>query len=212
MIDKNTIIEVATDLFLKNGIKTVTLDRITSELHTSKRTIYTHFSDKTDLLKSCLNTYHARVRKENEEVIRNSENAIEAMGHLHQHIVNRANVTNPNFFNDIIHYYPGMLSESYHENGNFAHEELMYLAKWGIKDGLFVEDLDIEVAMKTVLNLLKLLKDTDQFPLQEFSKTRLTFGIMLPYLRGICTKKAFKFWKCKRNCSTSPYSRKNKTQ
>ena len=189
MIDKNTIIEVATDLFLKNGVKTVTLDRITRELHTSKRTIYTHFSDKTDLLKSCLNTYHARVRKENEGVIRNSENAIEAMGHLHQHIVNRANVTNPNFFNDIIHYYPGMLGESYHENGNFAHEELVYLANWGIEDGLFVEDLDIEVTMKTVLNLLKLLKDTDQFPLQEFSKTRLTFGIMLPYLRGICTKK-----------------------
>jgi AcrR family transcriptional regulator len=189
MIDKETIIKVASDLFLKNGVKTVTLDRITKELHTSKRTIYAHFSDKTDLLKSCLNAYHARIRKENEEVIRNSENAIEAMGYLHQHIVNRANVTNPNFFNDILHYYPGLLSRSYGENGNFAHEELMYLAKWGIKDGLFEEDLDIHVTMKTVLNLLKLLKDTDQFPVQEYSKTRLTFGIMLPYLRGICTKK-----------------------
>lgn len=189
MIDRETIIKVASDLFLKNGIKSVTLDRITRELHTSKRTIYTHFSDKTELLKSCLNTYHTRIRRENEEVIRNSENAIEAMGHLHQHIVNRASSANPNFFNDIIHYYPGMLSESYSENGNFAHKELIYLAKWGIKDGLFVEDLDMDVTMKTVLHLLKLLKDTDQFPVNEYSKTRLTFGIMLPYLRGICTKK-----------------------
>ena len=65
----------------------------------------------------------------------------------------------------------------------------MYPAKWGIKDGLFDKDLDIDVTMKTVLNLLKLLKDTDQFPVQEYSKTRLTFGIMLPYLRGICTNK-----------------------
>ena len=120
MIDKETIIKVASDLFLKNGVKTVTLDRITKELHTSKRTIYTHFSDKTDLLKSCLNEYHARIKKENEEVIRNSENAIEAMGYLHQHIVNRANVTNPNFFNDILHYYPGLLSRSYSEEWKFC--------------------------------------------------------------------------------------------
>jgi AcrR family transcriptional regulator len=167
----------------------VTLDRITKELHTSKRTIYTHFKDKTELLKSCLNIYHAQIREENEEVIRNAENAIEAMGYLHQHIINRANATNPNFFNDIIHYYPGMLSESYRANKNFAHEELTYLAKWGIEDGLFMEDLDIDVTMKTVLNLLKLLKDNDQFPIQEYNKARLTFGIMLPYLRGICTKK-----------------------
>ncbi len=192
MIDKEKIINVATDLFLKHGVKTVTLDRITKELHTSKRTIYAHFADKTDLLRSCLNNYHARIREENEEVIRNSENAIEAMGYLHQHIVNRANVTNPNFFNDIIHYHPGLLSESYRANKNFAHEELIYLAKWGIKDGLFMEDLDIDVAMKTVLNLLKLLKDNDLFPIQEYSKARLTFGIMLPYLRGICTKKGIK--------------------
>jgi len=189
MINKETIIKAASDMFLKHGIKTVTLDRITKELHTSKRTIYTHFSDKTDLLKSCLNEYHSHIREENEEVIRNSENAIEAMGYLHQHIVNRASVANPNFFNDILHYYPGLLGESYGENGNFAHEELMYLAKWGIKDGLFDKDLDIDVTMKTVLNLLKLLKDTDQFPVNEYSKSRLTFGIMLPYLRGICTNK-----------------------
>ena len=189
MVDKNLIINVATKMFLKHGVKSVTMDRLVKELHTSKRTIYQHFSDKTDLLKACLAAYHLKVRAENEEIINSSSNAIEAMGYLHQHIVRRASKVNPNFFNDILHYYPGMLNESYQNTGNFAHQELAYLGEWGIRDGIFIEDLDIEVAAKTVLVLLKLLKDNDQFPIEKYSKERLTFGILVPYMRGVCTPK-----------------------
>jgi TetR/AcrR family transcriptional regulator, cholesterol catabolism regulator len=165
------------------------MDKIVKELHTSKRTIYAHFEDKTQLLKACLAVYHAKVAAENEEIIAQSENAIEAMGYLHQKIVQRSHQVNPNYFNDILHYYPGLLHESYRETGNFAHKQLVYLAQWGIKDGLFPPDLDVEVVGKTVLTLLKLLKDNDLFPVTEFSKERLTFGIMVPYLRGLCTAK-----------------------
>jgi len=48
------IIHTATKLFLKNGVKSVTIDRIVKELHTSKRTVYKFFPDKTALLKACL--------------------------------------------------------------------------------------------------------------------------------------------------------------
>jgi hypothetical protein len=51
------------------------------------------------------------------------------------------------------------------------------------------------VVGKTVLRLLKLLKDTELFPVTEFSKERLTFGIMVPYLRGLCTDKGIKLLK-----------------
>ncbi len=195
MITRDFIIETATQQFIKHGVKTVTLDRLVKELHTSKRTIYTHFKDKTDLLKACLAVYHTKVKKENEEIIQSAENAIEAMGHLHQKIVGRTYRVNPNFFSDIIHYYPGLLHESYHNTGNFAHQQLVQLANWGMEDGIFREDMDVEVAVKTVLSLLKLLKDNDMFPAVEFSKERLTFGILLPYMRGLCTPKGIELLK-----------------
>lgn len=189
MITKEKIIKTATKLFIHYGVKTVTIDRIVKELHTSKRTIYSHFSDKTALLKACLAVYHEKVKTENEEIIRNSDNVIEAMGYLHQKIVSRSYHVNPNFFNDILHYYPGLLNESYRNTGNFAHHQLVYLAEWGIRDGIYLEDMDVEVVEKTVLEMLKLLKDNEQFPSSEFSKERLTFGILVPYMRGLCTKK-----------------------
>lgn len=188
MVAREKIIEVASLLFVEHGIKTITIDRIVKQLHTSKRTIYTHFEDKIALLEACLANYHKDIRKENDDIILGSENAIQAMGYLHQRIVFRASQTNPNFFNDILHYYPGLLQKSYRSMGNFAHSELEQLAKWGIKDGLFREDMDIQVTSKTVLALLELLKDTNRFPVHLYSKERLTFGIMLPFLRGVCTE------------------------
>lgn len=189
MITKELIIETASKLFMQHGVKTITIDKIVKELRTSKRTIYSHFEDKVTLLGACLDVYNAKVRAENEEIIKSSSNVIEAMGHLHQKIVRRSYHTNPNFFSDILHYYPGLINESYERSGNFAHKQLIHLAAEGIKDGIFQEDLDVEVVGKTVLSLLKLLKDNEKFPVTEFSKERLTFGIMVPYLRGLCTTK-----------------------
>jgi len=192
MIQKDHIVKTATKLFLKHGVKSVTIDRIVKELHTSKRTVYNHFKDKTSLLTACLATYHAAVKQENERVIDESANAIEAMGHLLHHIIRRANVVNPNFFNDILHYYPGLLYESYRKTGNFAHKNLEQLAQWGIDDGIFQADLDVEVTSKTVLAMLKMLKDNDLYPMEKYSKERLTFGILIPYMKGVCTEKGVK--------------------
>ena len=192
MITKEFIIETATRLFMQHGVKTITIDKIVKELRTSKRTIYNHFKDKVTLLEACLDVYNAKVRAENEEIIKSADNVIEAMGHMHQKIVHRAHQVNPNFFSDIIHYYPGLLNESYKRNGNYAHQQLVDLAKEGIADGIFPENMDVEVVGKTVLKLLKMLKDNELFPVTEFSKERLTFGIMVPYLRGLCTEKGIK--------------------
>ncbi|MEL6971298.1 MAG: TetR/AcrR family transcriptional regulator, partial [Bacteroidota bacterium] len=66
------------------------------------------------------------------------------------------------------------------------------LARWGMEDGIFLKDLDVPVISKTVLELLKMLKDNDLFPVTQFSKERLTFGILVPYMRGLCTSKGVK--------------------
>ena len=189
MITRDHIIKTATKLFLRNGVKTVTIDRIVKELHTSKRTVYNHFKDKTALLTACLATYHVAIKEENEQMIDEAENAIEAMGYLLQHIIKRANVVNPNFFNDILHYYPGLLNQSYRKTGNFAHKNFEFLAEWGVKDGIFKKDMDVAVTSKTVLAMLKMLKNNDLFPIEEYSKERLTFGILIPYMAGLCTEK-----------------------
>lgn len=191
-ISREQLIEAATSLFKSKGVKSVTLDRICSELHTSKRTIYQHFRDKNELLKACLDTYHQGIKQDNEKVMEGCTNAIEAFANLHHRILARAAVVNSNFFNDILHFYPGMLQASYRDTGNFAHVQAAQLAEWAIKDGLFHPEMDVELSVATVLSLLELLKDNERFPVGKYSKERLTFGILLPYMRGLCTAKGLR--------------------
>ncbi len=189
MITKEYIIEITTQLYLKNGVKSVTIADITKELNTSKRTIYNHFIDKTDLMQACIEQYLAGIRSNNDEIINTCSSAIEAMGMIQQQILNRADYSNANFYKDILKYFPSVLKDSYEKNSKFAFRELLYLAKWGVKEGLFRKDLDPEVTMATVQTLLKLCNNSKIFPSGQFSKARLTEGIMVAYLRGLCTEK-----------------------
>lgn len=192
MITKEFIIQTATQLFVENGVKTITIDKIVKELRTSKRTVYNHFKNKTELLSACLAVYHLKVKTENEAIIEESPNAIVALGRLHNEILKRTYLVNPNFFSDIIHYHPGVLEASYRDTNNFAHQQIVDIAQWGIDDGIFQKEFDVEVVGKTVLVLLKLLKDNKLFPITKYSKERLTFGTLVPYLRGLCTSKGVK--------------------
>ena len=49
---KEKIINKASELFLTLGFKSVTMDDIANELGISKKTIYVHFPNKTDLVES----------------------------------------------------------------------------------------------------------------------------------------------------------------
>ena len=51
---RDRIIEVSSDLFMSNGCKSVTMDEVAAANGISKRTLYEHFKDKTNLLEECL--------------------------------------------------------------------------------------------------------------------------------------------------------------
>ena len=53
---KEKILHKATDMFLNYGFKSVTMDDIANGMGISKKTIYTHYSNKTKLVEECTNT------------------------------------------------------------------------------------------------------------------------------------------------------------
>lgn len=49
---RKRIIKVASELFLKYGLRSVTIDDICNELRISKKTFYVHFKQKEELIES----------------------------------------------------------------------------------------------------------------------------------------------------------------
>ncbi|MFY7957265.1 MAG: TetR/AcrR family transcriptional regulator, partial [Flavobacterium macrobrachii] len=74
---KEKIIKKATDMFLKLGFKSVTMDDIANEMCISKKTIYKYFSNKEKLIEEGTEVVHQKIHDLMDEIVAKNFNAIE---------------------------------------------------------------------------------------------------------------------------------------
>lgn len=74
---KEKIIKKATEMFLKLGFKSVTMDDIACEMCISKKTIYKYFSNKEKLIEEGTEVVHQKIHALMDEVVAKNYNAIE---------------------------------------------------------------------------------------------------------------------------------------
>ena len=71
---RDKIISGSSKMFIKFGIRSITMDMIAEQLGISKRTIYENFTDKNELLKYSLEAGMVEQKAVVEEIFKNSEN------------------------------------------------------------------------------------------------------------------------------------------
>lgn len=74
---KDKIISKATELFLKLGFKSVTMDDIAGEMCISKKTIYKYFCNKELLIEESTSMVHKEVHQIIDSIVAKNHNAIE---------------------------------------------------------------------------------------------------------------------------------------
>lgn len=180
------IIEGASKLFLAKGIKSVRMDDIAHELGISKRTIYEHFSDKDQLLRTCLMHLHRYTSdKVLEDLRANSRNTLDVILTMYEVYFAIMNKVNRQFFIDL-----QKLPEI--QQRNSRREQLnrhifKHLMRKGIKEGLFREDINLEVLVYILQHDLNLITFEEKF--EDQSPEELGKAFILFYLRGIATPK-----------------------
>lgn len=73
---KEKIIKKATEMFLKLGFKSVTMDDIACEMCISKKTIYKYFNNKEKLIEEGTEVVHQKIHMLMDEVVAQNHNAI----------------------------------------------------------------------------------------------------------------------------------------
>ena len=186
---KERIIAVSREMFVKYGIRSITMDIIAEQLGVSKRTIYEKFTDKDELLRHCIDAAMRDQRRINEEIIKNSENLIEATFKFIKNSIDTFNVINPLFFFDIEKYYPELWDQKIVENNNRNLNRSTELLSKGIQKGLFRREINVEVVAKLILEQFKMLSNQNLFPNDKFSKADVFENIVINFVRGIATEK-----------------------
>lgn len=182
------IILKALELFTKSGIRLVTMDQIAEEVGMSKRTIYELFKDKDTLVLECLENMHRQQMEEIQEIVAGSENVIEALYRLGERGEKKKAMVNHLFFEDIRKLYP-QIWDMMKKRARTGTDSFSYkILTQGIKEGIFSQDMNVEIVDIFFNYMMEILHKKDMFP-ENISDKELLRNIVVPYYLGISTDK-----------------------
>jgi AcrR family transcriptional regulator len=152
---KDKIIAKASELFLKLGFKSVTMDDIAGEMCISKKTIYKYFCNKEILIVESTSMVHKQVHEIIDTIVAKNHNAIEENFEIREMFCDmfKNNIDSSPIYQLKKHY-----PEIYH---NMMTNEIDLCSQWfreniekGIREKLYREDLNKEVYVKFYYTLI----------------------------------------------------------
>jgi AcrR family transcriptional regulator len=173
----------ALKMFLKQGVRRVTMQDIARSLAISTKTLYKHFADKSDLLRACVDLDN-QIILETYTRIRLIAHPIEALLVFYQEFIHRLSTINPSYTADIRHYFPLLWQEATALGTN----QLRLLLEKGVKEGFYFKNLDLNLASETMALLIRATLEDEVFAIQITDRPKLFAQVLYPYWRGICTE------------------------
>ncbi len=188
---REKIVQKATDLFLKLGFKSVTMDDIANEMAISKKTIYTHFKNKTALVKECTCNVMHNITAGIDEICSLEQNPIEELYEIKKFVMGKIDDEKSSPQYQLQKYYPE-ISEGLKES---HFEKMMECTRKnlsrGIEKGYYRSNLNIDFIARLYFLCIHGIKDQNLFPLEKFSTQFITDEYLEYHIRGIVTPEGF---------------------
>ena len=192
MVPVERIIQGGEDLFLKAGIKSVTMDDIAKQLGISKKTIYHFFKDKNELVIALTKKKLQEDEDQMSEIISKSDNVIEEMINMMKCSEEIFSRINPIVIHDMQKYHPDAWKQFQTFKADVLVKKLEELLIKGIKQGYIRTDIDVKIIALMRVMQVEMGFNTGLFPLAEFSPWKVQVQLLEHFNYGICTLKGYK--------------------
>lgn len=184
---KKRIIKIATDKFLKRGFKSVTLDEIANALSISKKTIYTHFKNKTELVRDCAFSAMRDITQGVDEICSQDLDPIVQFYEIKKFVIKSIGDDQSTPQYQLQKYYPEInesLKQEYYEKMMCCTRRNL---EKGIEKGLYRKEINVEFIARIYFMGTQGVTDQVLFPLDKFSAHFLMEEYLEYHLRGIVT-------------------------
>jgi TetR/AcrR family transcriptional regulator, cholesterol catabolism regulator len=180
-------------VFMKFGIKSVTMDDIARELAVSKKTIYKLFSDKNDLVRSIIEHKVELDRAECLHFQHNSENAVDALFNVSRFVIENLSNINPSVIYDLQKYHPDAWQIMVKHKWDFVLSMIRNNIERGIKEGVYRADMEVETIARLYVGSTDLIIGGDVFPWPEFKFDKLFHETVYFHIRGMANEKGLNY-------------------
>lgn len=189
---KERIMLEADDLFIRYGIKTITMDDIAKHMGISKKTIYQYFKNKNNLVEQ-LTALKMEAQVQMLKIVSNkSNNAIEEILNVLEAMEQMVSRVTPAVYYDLQKYHPKawIIFKTFRDE--YAFGKIKENLRRGIAEGYYRKDMDVDIIAQVRLILIDLAFSPQHFTPDRFDIRQVLIQLTDHYMHGISTLKGHK--------------------
>lgn len=186
---KDKILEKATDMFLNLGFKSVTMDDLANEMGISKKTIYTHFENKTKLVEESTGHLLHSISQGIDCIRDLHKNPIEELYDIKKFVMMHLKNEKSSPQHQLQKYYPSVFGIMKERQYEMMEDCVVENIKKGIALGIYRDNLNIDFVARIYFSGVTSIKDLKLFPVDVFPIASLMDDYLEYHLRGIVTPK-----------------------
>ena len=190
---KNILIK-ARDVSFTYGIRSMSMNDISRKLGISKSTLYKYVKNKTDLVEKVMEYEREGFKRIFLDYDFEGVNAIDILLIVSKEVSKNFADVNPSITFDLKKYYPNLYQRHIDERTNFIFEKIKINLQKGISQGMYREDLSVELAARLYISRLLDLHNEDLFPPDKFSFQTLFNFMFESWIRGIARPEGVKYF------------------
>ena len=189
MEKEERIIKGALELFMKNGVKTVNMDDVSSHMGISKKTLYQYVSNKTDLVEKCFSLHQSSILEMINSIQEKNKNAIEELFDIDEQVCVMLKNRPPMLIHNVQKYYPSVWKILDEIKKKHIFSCVTQNIERGKIQGFYRLDVNADIIAKLMMNTVDALVNEELFPLTKYDFKALLKENRVYHIRGIATNK-----------------------
>lgn len=180
-------------LFMKYGVKSLTMDDIAGQLGMSKKTLYQYFENKEDLV---IKATEHHFRLENQAILglcAHSSNAIDEMLNISQWISAQMQGINPVLIFDLKKHHPKAWHLFEQHRNSDVYRCILHNLQRGVQEGLYRSDMCPDIIARSYIGRMEVVIDPELFPPDQFGFAAIHKEFIHYHIRGIASSKGLKY-------------------
>lgn len=189
---KEQILKKATELFLNQGFKSITMDDIAQEMSISKKTIYSHFGNKEAIVGATTKYLFETICSGIDMICGHEKDPINELYDIKKFVLEHLKDEQSSPMYQLQKYYPKIHQELRMKQFEYMQDCVVDNIERGLKQELFRKNIAVDFVSRIYFVGITGIKDLEIFPSAQFPSHALHDMYLEYHLRGIVTPKGRK--------------------
>ena len=182
----------AYELFMRYGIRSVSMDDIAAQLGMSKKTIYQFFADKDELVSAVVEQEVGNMQQDCVRSSQKSRDAIHEIFLTMEQVSEQFRHLNPVVLYDLEKFHHPAYGKFLKYRNEFLLEIISANLKRGIQEELYRPELEVDIIARFRLESMMIAFNIDLYPTRKFDLRQVIMELFEHFLYGLVTLKGYR--------------------